>query len=577
MATALPAPTTLDRVIGQISPAWLQSRLAARVQLARYEGLRMDVGTGTGYDPVGLSRTALSRKRTEGSADKAILRDLSKLRGISGDLVRNQPIAAGALENIATKVVGHGLQLRARPDRKFLGIRDDQAAKWEAQAERLWRHFCGRCDYQRQLPFEIMEFVILFSMLEDGDHFVLLTADRNPGDLFDLKLQMIEAARVCNPMLIPDTYRQAGGFEYDAAGKPQAVQIADRFPYDYGRGPEPSPTWTRVPLYGAQSGRRNILRIFAPTRANQTRGVPILATVMEALSQLGDYTRAEMMAAVVNSCFAIVSKTEGNLGMPTLGVPAETQSANPGKPPIQRAQIPFTPGMVVEGLMPNESITSFDPKRPAAGFDPFVSAMAKQIAVGLGLSTGTLMKTFTASYSASRGELLEVWEIVMRRRAQLAKQLHQPLYEELLAEAIDAGEIVAPGWDDPLYREAWCRSRWIGPAQGQLNPYDEVKAASLRVAANFSTEEEETARLTGGDWDSNIEQRAREVAIAKQLGIAPYVTITGADPNRPGQTSGGQPAGAAALPAPTDEASTTTDSGDSDTETPAPGSEKASA
>jgi lambda family phage portal protein len=370
-------------------------------------------------------------------------------------------------------------------------------------------------------------------------------------------MQLIEGARVCNPKLAPDTPRLAGGVEYDLAGKPLAVHVADRFPYDFGRGPEPAPVWTRVPLFGAQSGRRNVLKIMTPTRANQTRGVPILATVMEALSQLGEYTRAELMAAVVNSCFAMVTKTEGGNLLPETDPQPNAPASDPKK-----MQINFEPGMILEGLMPSESVDSFTPGRPSAGFDPFYKAMCRNIAVGLGLSTGTLLRHFEASYSASRGELLEVWEIVHRRRAHFAAQLHQPIYEEMLAEAIDARVIAAPGWDDPLYREAWCRAMWIGPAQGQLNPYDEVRAAALRVSANFSTEEEETAKLTGGDWDCNIEQRGREVAKSRELGLASAVTSLGANQD------GAQPA-SAALPAPDNQPPGSDQADQADTETPA--------
>jgi capsid protein len=179
----LPGPTLLDRAIGVFSPAALRARLKERVELARYEGLRMQSGSG-GYDAADLRRQARANKRREGSADKAVLRDLGKLRGQSSDLVRNMPIAAGALENIATKVVGRGLELRARPDAAFLGIRPDQAKIWEDQAERLWRHFCARADYQRLYTFQMLEYVVLFSMLEHGDHFVLLTDDQNPAMSF---------------------------------------------------------------------------------------------------------------------------------------------------------------------------------------------------------------------------------------------------------------------------------------------------------------------------------------------------------------------------------------------------------
>lgn len=61
--------------------------------------------------------------------------------------------------------------------------------------------------------------------------------------------------------------------------------------------------WVRVPAYSAASGRRNVIHIMSRERIDQRRGVPFLATVIEALKQLGRYTDAELVAAVVNGLF----------------------------------------------------------------------------------------------------------------------------------------------------------------------------------------------------------------------------------------------------------------------------------
>jgi capsid protein len=45
-------------------------------------------------------------------------------------------------------------------------------------------------------------------------------------------------------------------------------------------------------------------------RINQARGVPYLAPVIEALKQLDRYTESEIMAAVVNSFFAVFIKSK---------------------------------------------------------------------------------------------------------------------------------------------------------------------------------------------------------------------------------------------------------------------------
>ena len=68
--------------------------------------------------------------------------------------------------------------------------------------------------------------------------------------------------------------------------------------------------WTRVEAWGAKTGRRNVLHIMNRERIGQRRGVPFLAPVIEALKQLGRYTDAELVAAVVSGMFTVFIEKE---------------------------------------------------------------------------------------------------------------------------------------------------------------------------------------------------------------------------------------------------------------------------
>ena len=68
--------------------------------------------------------------------------------------------------------------------------------------------------------------------------------------------------------------------------------------------------WVRVPAYSLASGRRNVIHIMTRERIDQRRGVPFLAPVIEALKQLGRYTDAELVAAVVSGLFAVFVESE---------------------------------------------------------------------------------------------------------------------------------------------------------------------------------------------------------------------------------------------------------------------------
>ena len=118
---------------------------------------------------------------------------------------------------------------------------------------------------------------------------------------------------------------------------------------------------------------------------------------------------------------------------------------------------------------------------------------------------------FNASYSASRAALMEAWEAFHGRREMLINMFCQPVYEIWLSEAVARGRIKAPGFfDDPRIRAEWCRARWIGPVQGQLDPLKEAKAAVLKINHAIATHGEVTREMGGGDWESNVEQLTHE-------------------------------------------------------------------
>ena len=80
-----------------------------------------------------------------------------------------------------------------------------------------------------------------------------------------------------------------------------------------------------------------------------------------------------------------------------------------------------------------------------------------------------------------------------------------------MTEAIALGRIQAPGFFyDPLIRQAYLGSEWIGPAQGQLDGTKEIQAATMAIEAGLSTREQEAIKLNGSDYAANADKLAVE-------------------------------------------------------------------
>lgn len=495
VATASRQSNIVDRVVGWFSPAAALERQRARVSMAL-------AGSYTGASK---SRRATSEWRTtSGSADADTLIDLPALRDRSRDLVRNSPLAGGAIHTVVTRTVGTGLAMQPAIKRNVLELTDDEAEAWQENTQaRFWAWAIGKdCDLGRSLNFYELQELGFRSTLENGDVLCLLPRRARPGRTNRLTLQLIEADRLCNEGHQGDTVSIAGGIELDADGAPRQYHIAREHPGDRNRA---SMKWDKVPAFGPKTGRRNVLHLYRKLRIGQRRGVPYLAPVIETLKQLDRYTEAEIMAAVVSGLFTVFVKSEDGNGLDLgAGMATETGSTNAD------SDVKLAAGAIID-LADGESIETANPGRPNANFDPFFLAIVRQIGVGLELPFEVLIKHFNSSYSAARAALLDAWLFIRCRRDWLAGNFCQPVYEAWLEEEIAGGYIDAPGFfDDAMIRYAYSNAEWVGDGPGSIDPVKEVTAAEKRVALGISNRAKESMLHDGGNWRDNSEQLGRE-------------------------------------------------------------------
>lgn len=504
----------MDEVVNYLDPIKGGLRYQQRVRMA----------LAGGYTGADRTRRANQTGRVaERDANSIILPDLATLREESQHLIRNNAIAGGAIKTNITKVVGTGLKVKSQLDRDILKISQEQADAWERQAEREFRLATEtrEIDIERELPFSLLQGMAFMKVLEDGDVLVNLPRFSRPGSPYSLKLQLIEAARLCNKDRVPHTDRLSGGVEKDEHGAPIAYHVASQHPGSLLRKPGVQQlTWSTLKAFNAQ-GAPLVLHLKDKTRPGQSRGVPYLAPVVELIKQLGRYTDAEVMAAVVSGMLTVFVTNEN--ADPTMGTAATP--ANPTGDPAQ-TQSADTTGMElgygsVIGLLPNEKVEVVNPGRPNPAFDPFMTSILRQIGLALEIPFELLVKHFTSSYSASRAALEEAWSYFQRRRHWLVTVLCQPVYEAVITEAVTKGRLVAPGFfADPLVRKAWLGTTWIGDAPSQLDPLKEINAAAKRVELTISTLDEEARRLTGTPWEDKLPQILKERAILRANGIA---------------------------------------------------------
>lgn len=476
-----------------------------------------------GYGDAGASSTKRAMKgfrAASGSPREDIDWNNYTLRQRARMLYMAAPIATSAIKTNRTNTIGVGLKLNPKIDRDLIGMSAEDAEAWERNVKAefdLWAKNKRACDATGMNDFYAMQQLVLSSWLISGDVFVFRKDYGSTNEMpYSLRLHVVEADRIATPgtntfsvNYTEGVNKQNGnriydGVEIDKNGLVQAYHVRNTYPFQMTAD---TTQWTRVEAAGKKTGLPNVMHIMNSERPDQYRGVTYLAQVIEPLLQIRRYTESELTAALVESFFTAFIKSETDASenpFNEVGEDGEEQAS------YDPNEYEMGPGQI-NVMNPGEDVVLADPKRPASGFDGFVKSICTQIGASLEIPRDLLMKEFNASYSASRAALLEAWKSFKMYREWFANDFCNPVYKIWLSEAVARGRIKAPGFfSDPRVKEAWLGCEWVGPSQGQLDPVKEITAEILAVEHGFSTNEDSTVKLNGGDWNANMNKIERE-------------------------------------------------------------------
>lgn len=496
------------------------------------------------------------------SAKSDIDANLYTLRNRSADQATNTPVGAAAIQTSSLHAIGAGLKLFPRIRYLDLGLTHEEARAWNRRTRRefdLWAA-SKHCDIYRRNSFYDMQDLAYVAYLIDGDAFALFRRKSPTAFMpYSLRLQILEGNRISNPMsgalpwvfgayatemVSPETgNRIVSGVEVDTEGAVEAYWVSNKVPgdpMDIGKMDE----WVRVKAFGELSGMPNIVQICHDIRAEQYRGVPYLAPVIETLKQVSRYTNAELTAAIIKSFFALFFTNApagaGGLADIAPSIYGSGEERDPNAPVVDVSDYGLGPG-TLNALPAGVDVKAVDAGRSMSTFDPFVTQLIKHVGAAIGIPYEVLMKNFTSSYSASRAAMLQAWDEFKLRRTWFARDFCQPVYETWLYEAIAIGRIKAPGFfDDPAIRAAWSCADWYGPTMSILDPVKDIRGSAMRVQYGLSTREREAAEMTGTDFEENLDQLAWEKQLieSRELHLGNPDVLAGEDEPEGGEGNG---------------------------------------
>lgn len=451
----------------------------------------------------------------DSSADAALLSDLPALRTRSRDLERNDANASGIINTVVCNDVGTGIKPQSRPDREAIGINEQKAIKFQVAAERVWNTWLPFASADNRMDFYEIQALADRQILVTGEFIAIPMMLDEPNRPYSLALNIVDSDRLATPSNMSANNKIRSGVEIGSRGQPIAYWIRKQRPEDFkffaSGARNTSDNFIRFDAVNSM-GRKNVIHIYQMQRPGQSRGIPFFAPVISYFRDLCKYMEAELVAARIAACFAmVIEKTD----------PSGAASANTAEIATDGKRIEELEPGIVEYLKEGEKMSSFNPQRPGGTFEPFVIRILRSISAALGLPYELVAKDFSrTNFSSARAALLEARRFFRMRQEWMARKLNQPMWDLLQEEAFLKGDLPAKNFFEN--KTAYLRARWITPGWEWVDPKKEAEASKLAMDAGISTLADEAA-AKGKDWEENLAQIAREKktikAIEKESGV----------------------------------------------------------
>lgn len=434
------------------------------------------------------------------SLDADLRQGLKTIRQRSRDLAQNNDYVRNALRVIENNVVGEGIKMQAAVKMRRGGRMDEQTNSAIEAAWSRWKR-AKHCHTAGTLSFADIERLAIRSTVESGEVFVRMVRQPFGGGRVPMALEVIEADRL--DIDLNETAKGSGneirmGIERDQWGRPVAYHFRVQHPGDYPLAVSGT-TDNRTVRVSAD----DVIHLYRQERPGQTRGFPWIASAIMRMHHLNGYTEAEVIAARAEAC---------RMGFITSPEDDAMADGTQDDQPVSM----FEPGKI-ERLLPGESYQEAKPTRPGGQFEPFVRAMLRSMAAGLGISYATLSRDYSESnYSSSRLSLLDdrdQWRVL---QSWMVECFHRRVFDEWLDLAVLSGELDLVQYESNP--EAFKAVRWIPRGWAWVDPQKEMEAAKAAVRSGFTTLADVVGQQ-GGDLEDVMQQRKRELDMAEELGL----------------------------------------------------------
>lgn len=461
----------------------------------------------------------------------ALEASLGSLRSRSRQQTRDNAIAASAVEQYVTNIVGTGL-------RPKLTIEDEELQK---RIQELWQYSVAELDADGGCDFYGLQALAARSMFEAGEILIRRRPRRmSDGYVVPLQIQLIE------PDHLDPTFNQKLGGGREIRQGIELDPLGSRAAYHLYRK-HPGEAWqmggNRTPVPADQ-----IAHLFRRLRPGQLRGIPHLHSVLTKLYNLDQYQDAELerkKQAAMKVGWILTGGGEGGIDLQELAdlfdiTDADLAEVLDGRDDFYRAIGRLRPG-TWNTLLPGDDVKFNDPSDVGGNYRDHLKELKHEIAAGANVSyeqlTGDMADT---NYSSARVRLIDI-----RRGFEMIQQqvlgfiMCRTVWRWWMEAAVAAGALEIPDWNQNRHR--YLNPDWVPDAFESVDPLRDYLADRGEVRAGFASRRQMQAKR-GNDPDETDLEIQRDNKRADEAGF-----VFDSDPRKTAQSGTAQQAEAAVI------------------------------
>ena len=403
------------------------------------------------------------------------------LRNRSRYEVANNGYAKGMVKTLADYVIGTGPRLQMLEE-------DSDINRIVEQKFTRWAKTVGLAHKLRTMRIAVTE---------SGECFCLLATNPRLKDPVKLDLRLIEADQLTSPWprLWPDP-SFVDGIQYDEYGNPVSYTVLRHHPGDVYTG------WAGSTEHDVRPAD-SIIHLYWAERPGQSRGIPEVTSSLSLYAMLRRYTLAVVSSAEQAALSSGVIYTDA---------PADSEAAE--LEPLETVDMERGEWHIMPYGWKTQQTKAEQPTTVYSDFKhEVVNEIARPMSMPFNIASGN-----SSGYNYASGQLdhQSFFKSVRIDQAHIGDVVLERIFRAWLEEAV----LIEGYLPQPLrMRDVEPEHDWYWDGIEHVDPVKGANAQKTRLANGTTNLAIECAKQKL-DWEQVLRQRARELALARELGLS---------------------------------------------------------